>query len=134
MGTRSPVVHQEHTKPGLICIPMPQVSKPKLSLESSCQKTSLAFCPSEYCNCLYYTLSPTNNAAGDTDRSLTSWDEAHSPGRGETTLKSCFKKKKFCPQTRLVLQPLGLEVSSSGSPNLAHVFLSTCQDSTLTIL
>lgn len=78
-------------------------------------------------------LNPTNNAKRDLDQS-TSWNETHSPGKGEPTLKSHSKKTEFCPQTRLVLQPLGLGVSSSGSPNLSHGFLSMCQDSTITIL
>lgn len=53
-------------------------------------------------------LNPTNDAEGDLDQS-TSWEEIHSPGKGEHTLISHFKKKEFYPQTRLVLQPLGLE-------------------------
>ena len=39
LGTRNPDVDQEHAKPSLYCFPVPQVSKPKLSLECSCQQT-----------------------------------------------------------------------------------------------
>lgn len=56
-------------------------------------------------------LNLTNDTERDLDQS-TSWEEIHSPRKGEHTLKSHFKRKEFYPQTRLVLQPLGLEVSS----------------------
>lgn len=38
LRTRNPGVHQEHTNPSLYCFPVPQVSKPKLSLECSCHR------------------------------------------------------------------------------------------------